>query len=127
MPLSSDTKRPDRKRDEGSELTPLVTDEARGFLEGRISAEAYSEFVRRHAAREAGRDTSSYLLRQAARVAESHNIARLAAVVIASYAIVGAVLSSNKESGWSLVAALGAGVIGGATVMVVYESWLRRK
>jgi hypothetical protein len=121
MPLSSDTRRPVRIPDDGSELTPLVTDEARGFLEGKISAEDYSEFVRRHAAREAGRNATFSV------AAKSRSTAVVAFLAFGGYAVAGAVLSSSKEVGVALLAALGSGVIAGAAVVLVYESLYRRK
>lgn len=129
MPLPSDTKRPDRTPEDGSELTPLVTDEARGFLEGTISAEDYSEFVRRHAAREAELDAASSYPRPT-KVATEHRVVLVAVLAIAVYAAVGAVLSSNKETGLALIAALSAAVIGaitGITSLKAYENLFKRK
>ena len=120
MPLSSETALPDN----GSELTPLVTDEAREFLDGTITAEAYSEFVRRHAAREAGYDTP---LRSFQHAAQTRVMAVLAVLAVSAYAIVGAVLSASKETGLTLIVAAGSGVASGAIVTVFYERLRRRR
>jgi hypothetical protein len=129
MPLSSDTRRPDRTPEGGSELTPLVTDEARGFLEGKISVEDYSELVRRHAADEARLDAASSYLRPA-RMLQNRSVILLAVLGVAIYAVIGAILSSNKESGLALIAALSAAVIGaitGISSLKAYESLFKRK
>ena len=130
MPLSSDTRRPDRTPDDGDELTPLVTDEARGFLEGRISAEDYSEFVRLHAAREAGLDAASDYPHPTRLVIENRAIILVAILGVAIYAVVGAVLSSNKDSGLTLIVALSAAVIGlitGIITVKIFENLFKQK
>jgi hypothetical protein len=130
MPLPSETRRPDRKPDDGSELTPLVTDEARGFLEGRISAEDYSEFVRLHAARESRMDATPNYLRPASVAAENRTVVLVTVLGVAIYAVVGVVLSSNKDSGLTLIAAVSAAVIGiitGVIALKAYENLAKRK
>jgi hypothetical protein len=124
MPLSSEKAPPDN----GSELTPLVTDEAREFLDGTITAEAYSEFVRRHAAREAGYDTAFHSFQHATKLAaQTKVVAVLAVLAVSAYAIVGAVLSASKETGLALIVAAGSGVASGAIVTVFYERLRRRE
>jgi hypothetical protein len=128
MPLSSDTRRHDRTPDDGPELTPLVTDEAREFLEGRISAEDYSEFVRHHAAREAVRDLAWHSVQRAAGAASTGRTIRLTVLLaMVGYGAVGAILSSNQSSGPALIATLSSGIVGGAAVMIIYETFIRRK
>jgi hypothetical protein len=122
MPLSSQATKPDRSPDDGSELTPLVTDEAREFLEGTITAEAYSEFVSLHAAREAGYDAALHSIQQATKIAvETRVVAVLAILAVATYAVVGAILSSNEETGLTLIVAAGSGVAAGTLVTILYQ------
>jgi hypothetical protein len=128
MPVSKTSTSPDGAQLKGSELTPLVSDEAREFLDGTISAEDYSEFVSRHAAREAGYDT--VLRRQLQQTSKLSVQVRLAAVsavlAVAAYATVGIALP-NKQSGLTLIVAAVSGVTTGLFVTVLYNQIRRRK
>jgi hypothetical protein len=126
MALSSAKRWSDRTPDEGPELTPLVTDEARGFLEGRITAKDYSDFVRRHAAREAERDLALHPSQHASPGRTRNHLLVLLAVVT-GYGIVGVVLSSNQGFGLPIIAAMSVGAISGTAAVIVYESLHKRR
>jgi hypothetical protein len=119
MVIPSETKRPGMSPDD-SELTPLISDEVRSFLDGKIPAETYMEFVRRHAAHEASRDAAFAPMRRPS-LASS-----LIALAIAGYAIVGAALSLDKgNSGLAFIAGAG-GIVTGAVVSIAIEKIIRR-
>lgn len=142
MPISNGVTNPDQTPESESDLTPIVSEKAREFLEGKIPASDYIESVRRDAAREAHRDVAlrrehmrrgTYVREHYVRPSEPPG-SRLVFVsiligVTGFAAAVGAVSGNTvqRDSGLFLTWAGVVGVIVGATATIIAERITHRK
>jgi hypothetical protein len=128
MSVSSGLTNPDHAPSRDSDLTPLVSDEAKEFLEGKMPASVYVDLVRRDAVNKAGRDAhlrreymrkdgvyvrASYVKRSGpTRISgplESRFNRLVRAISLISAGVVGAALSvnSHRVGSWLLFASVG--------------------
>jgi hypothetical protein len=121
MSLSSETNDVNEAMEANADEAPLLSDDGRKFLDGKINAEVYAEMVHRAAAAHARLELSTYL-KERRRVRRGTVLTILVGAATA-YAILGVVTLGSKDN--VALSALAFSTAGLTLVISAFYRWFR--